>query len=43
MMKWLKLNNCPWDSRTYEVIVEAGNREILDWLVENNCPTEEDD
>ena len=37
-MKWLKENNCPWDSWTFKYAALLGNLENMKWLHLNNCP-----
>lgn len=38
MVKWLKQQNCPWDSRTFQYAAMIGYIEIMEWLYQNNCP-----
>jgi hypothetical protein len=38
LMKWLKANECPWDSETFEYAVIHGNLENMKWLKANGCP-----
>ncbi len=37
-MKWLRENNCPWDTLTFTMAVICSNLENLKWLKENGCP-----
>ena len=37
-MKWLKSNECPWNSSTFVGAAKHGRLEILDWLLVNNFP-----
>jgi hypothetical protein len=37
-IKWLKEQNCPWDSWTFPFAAYYRNIEVMKWLKENNCP-----
>lgn len=39
ILKWARQNACPWNEKTYLSAVTNGNKELLTWLEENNCPT----
>ena len=36
-VKWLKANECPWDSHTFSSAAINGNLENMIWLKENGC------
>ena len=38
VIKWLKENGCPWDTRTCTFAALNGHLEVLKWLKENGCP-----
>ncbi len=37
MMKWLRLQNCPWDEHVCSLAAKHGHLEILKWARENGC------
>lgn len=37
-LKWLRENNCPWDSLTCTNAAKRGYLDVLKWAHENNCP-----
>ena len=38
ILKWLRENDCPWNSNTCLAAVAAGHLHILKWSRENSCP-----
>ena len=41
MVKWLKKNYCPWDSRVLYKAMEHDKVDIFNWIVENGCELDE--
>ena len=37
MLKWLRLNGCPWDETTCEYAAFNGHLEVLQWARANGC------
>ena len=37
MLKWARLNGCPWDERTCAGVVKLGNLDVK-WVLENGRP-----
>jgi len=38
VLKWVRVNGCPWDSQTCSNAARNGHLEILQWLRTNGCP-----
>ena len=38
ILKWLRMNGCPWNRHTCENAAQNNNLKILKWLHENGCP-----
>ncbi len=41
LLKWLRLNNCPWDEWTISQAVRGGRIDIVIWLHEAGCPSDQ--
>jgi len=41
ILKWARINDCPWDESTCTGAVLEGHLEIIKWLRENDCPWDE--
>ena len=41
MLKWARVNGCPWDKNTCSNAASAGHLEALKWARENGCPLDE--
>ena len=41
MVRWLKKNYCPWDSRVLYKAIEYDKIDIFNWVVENGCELDE--
>ena len=41
MLKWLRMQDCPWDGRC-ALAAQGGHLEVLQWAREQGCPWEED-
>jgi len=38
IMKWLKINECPWNSHIFYYAIKNENIEAMNWLKEMGCP-----
>ena len=38
-LKWLRGHDCPWDVRTVEQATAAGHDDVLQWALDNGCPS----
>jgi len=38
MLKWLRDQQCPWDSDTTRMAAYNGNLDLLDWALSSECP-----
>jgi len=38
LLKWARLNSCPWDERTYDYGVENGDPALVRYLEDEGCP-----
>ena len=38
VLKWARVNGCPWDERVCEFAAEGGHLEVLRWAHANGCP-----
>ena len=41
VLKWARAQNppCPWDHWTYDMAKDSGRPEVLQWVIDNGCPT----
>ena len=39
MMKRLRAHQCPWDVTTVDTAVQYGRHDVLQWLLDNGCPS----
>ena len=39
MLVWLREHNCPWCERTCAEAADAGHADVLQWALDNGCPT----
>ena len=37
VLKWLRLQGCPWDELTCAYAAQNGHLDVLKWAVENGC------
>jgi hypothetical protein len=42
ILKWLRLNNCPWDYRVCHISVKNGNNDLCIWAIKNGCDHDPD-
>ncbi len=42
MLKWTRLNGCPWDESTCSYAASGGYLETLKWARLNGCPWDSD-
>ena len=38
ILKWLRSEGCPWDTRTCYWVAKHGHLEVLKWLRSEGCP-----
>ena len=43
LLKWARLNGCPWDEVTYEQGVDNGDPALVCYLEDEGCPMFESD
>jgi hypothetical protein len=39
VLKWLREHHCPWDAHTVEQATAAGRADVLQWALDNGCPS----
>ncbi len=39
ILKFLRGIGCNWNSTTYQYALRTGDRELIEWMIENGCPT----
>ena len=42
MVKWQEMDGFPWEYGTFSSVAGKGNLRIMEWLLENRCPWDDD-
>lgn len=40
MLKWARAQGCPWDHHTIDEAASEGHLDVVEWAVENGCPSD---
>ena len=38
LLKWARLNGCPWDTNTYAFGLDDGDPALMQYLEDHGCP-----